>query len=56
MRLLDVCALTKAIISAMEHDNDVVGRIGDESDSNGPIIDDFGRRETLLGYAALLFQ
>jgi feruloyl esterase len=30
--------------------------IGDESDSNGPIIDDFGRRETLLGYAALLFQ
>jgi feruloyl esterase len=30
--------------------------VGDESDSNGPIIDDFGRRETLLGYAALLFQ
>jgi hypothetical protein len=24
--------------------------IGDESDSNGPIIADFGRRETILGY------
>jgi len=27
-----------------------------ESDHNGPIIADFGRRETLLGYAALLFH
>jgi hypothetical protein len=24
--------------------------VGDESDSNGPIIADFGRRETILGY------
>jgi feruloyl esterase len=30
--------------------------VRDESDSNGPIISDFGIRETLLGYAALLFQ
>ena len=30
--------------------------VGDESDSNGPIIADFGSRETILGYAALLFQ
>jgi len=30
--------------------------VDDESDSNGPIIADFGRRETILGYAALLFQ
>jgi feruloyl esterase len=30
--------------------------VGDESDSNGPIIADFGKRETILGYAALLFQ
>jgi feruloyl esterase len=30
--------------------------VGDEADSNGPIISDFGVRETLLGYAALLFQ
>ena len=30
--------------------------VSDEPDSNGSIIDDFGRRETLLGYAALLFQ
>ena len=30
--------------------------VGDEPDSNGPIIDDFGSWETLLGYAALLFQ
>jgi feruloyl esterase len=29
---------------------------GDEADSNGPIISDFGVRETILGYAALLFQ
>jgi hypothetical protein len=26
------------------------------TDSNGPIIADLGRRETILGYAALLFQ
>jgi feruloyl esterase len=30
--------------------------VGDEVDSNGPIIADFGIRETILGYAALLFQ
>jgi feruloyl esterase len=30
--------------------------VTDESDSNGPIIADFGKRETILGYAALLFQ
>jgi feruloyl esterase len=30
--------------------------ITDEVDSNGPIIADFGRRETILGYAALAFQ
>jgi hypothetical protein len=24
--------------------------VGNESDSNGPIIADFGRRETILGY------
>jgi hypothetical protein len=30
--------------------------VGDETDSNGPIIADFGRREAILGYAALLFQ
>jgi feruloyl esterase len=30
--------------------------VSDESDSNGPIIADFGKRETILGYAALLFQ
>ena len=30
--------------------------VGDEVDSNGPIIADFGKRETILGYAALLFQ
>ena len=30
--------------------------VGDETDSNGPIIADFGKRETILGYAALLFQ
>jgi hypothetical protein len=31
-------------------------RVSDESDSNGPIIDDFGRFATILGYAALMFQ
>jgi feruloyl esterase len=30
--------------------------VGDEVDSNGPIIADFGIRETILGYTALLFQ
>jgi len=30
--------------------------VGDETDSNGPIIADFGGREAILGYAALLFQ
>ena len=30
--------------------------VSDESDSNGPIIADFGKRETILGYAALLFR
>jgi feruloyl esterase len=30
--------------------------VTDEPDSNGPIIADFGKRETILGYAALLFQ
>lgn len=30
--------------------------VRDEADSNGPIIADFGKRETILGYAALLFQ
>jgi len=30
--------------------------VTDEPDSNGPIITDFGKRETILGYAALLFQ
>jgi Tannase and feruloyl esterase len=30
--------------------------VTDDSDSNGPIIDDFGRRDTILGYAALFFQ
>lgn len=30
--------------------------VSDESDSNGPIIDDFGKFATILGYAALLFQ
>jgi Tannase and feruloyl esterase len=30
--------------------------VSDESDSNGPIIADFGLRETILGYAALLFH
>jgi feruloyl esterase len=30
--------------------------VSDESDSNGPIISDFGVRETILGYAALLFR
>jgi len=30
--------------------------VSDESDRNGPIIADFGLRETILGYAALLFH
>jgi hypothetical protein len=30
--------------------------VTDDSESNGPIIDDFGKRETILGYAALLFH
>jgi feruloyl esterase len=30
--------------------------VSDESDSNGPIINDFGKFATILGYAALLFQ
>jgi feruloyl esterase len=30
--------------------------VRDEPDSNGPIIADFGKRETILGFAALLFQ
>jgi feruloyl esterase len=30
--------------------------VGDEPDTNGPIIADFGKRENILGYAALLFQ
>ena len=30
--------------------------VTDEPDSNGPIIGDFGVRETILGYLALLFQ
>jgi len=30
--------------------------VTDDPDSNGPIISDFGKRETILGYAALLFH
>ena len=30
--------------------------VNDEADSNGPVIGDFGKRETILGYAAVLFR